>query len=287
MFIEGTGLERLHFSAVDPSARGVFPPAPGTQLASAAACGGTQPGELITVNACAPVPKQGLPHFPLAQGVFSCDVDVTNPGICGATGPKGGGNHHRGMTVVRGYWDERGAWHDDAGIVTLSCDANHTPRNAAQVEPSDGAITKCARKWGIDPADYPDAFLACIRMARADYCGDGQPHTLNGTFVHLATPHSPMRSSDCADGQCFEASWSKNGAVCISHPRWSGADMGYEACQNKFVLVGGRLCRGAPEEGVISSRSQKNVCGQAQPASCGPDADPVCTSTSPTPVDHL
>ena len=286
MFIEGTGLERLHFSAVDPSARGVFPPRPGTQLASAAVCGGFQPGELITVTACTPVPKPGLPHFPLVNGVFSCDVDVANPGICGVPGARG--MYHRGVTVVRGYWDATGAWHDDATIVTLSCDATRNPKNVEQVLQSDGAITKCARTWHLDPAEFSDAFLACIRMARADYCGDGQPHTLNGTFVHLATPQSPMHSSDCADGQCFEASWSKNGAVCISHPRWSGTDMGYEACQNQFVPVGGLLCRGAPEQGVISSRSQKNVCGQLEPpSSCRPDADPVCTTQATPPVIHL
>jgi hypothetical protein len=193
------------------------------------------------------------------------------------------------VTVVRGYWDATGAWNDDASIVTLSCDATRNPSNLEQVSQSDGAITKCARQWLLDPAALPDAFLACIRMARADYCGDGQPHTLNGTEVGLSTPRDPMRSSDCTDGRCFEASWSKNGAVCISHPRWTGmgTDMGYEACQNKFVPVGGLLCRGAPAEGVISSRSQKNVCGQAAPpTSCGPDADPVCTSPGPTPVDQ-
>jgi hypothetical protein len=182
------------------------------------------------------------------------------------------------VTVVRGFWDASATWNDGTGIVTLSCDANGNHAGVEQFSEADGAITKCVRQWLLDPKTFSDAFQACIRMARADYCGDGHPHTFNGTNVGVSTPRDPMKVSDCGDGRCFEASWSKNGAVCIARPRWSGPGMGYEACQGQFTSVGGKLCRGPEAEGVVFSRSKQNVCGQAEPAVCGPDADSVCTA---------
>ena len=66
-------------------------------------------------------------------------------------------------------------------------------------DPSDGALTfacrgaalaKCVeygyRPWasagGVSLRDYHQA---CTRMVRADYCGNGQPHTSNGTAIHV------------------------------------------------------------------------------------------------------
>src|SRR6185436_14625041 len=90
-----------------------------------------------------------------------------------------------------------GSWHDEPNSVSLSCDAAANDEGTEQFVQADGAITKCLRSFQISPQLFGDAFLACIRMVRADYCGDGHPHTYAGTEVGVATPQSPMTSAEC------------------------------------------------------------------------------------------
>jgi hypothetical protein len=89
-----------------------------------------------------------------------------------------------------------------------------------------GVITKCYR-WGYRPwlsspdASYPmkDLHQACTRAARADYCGDGNPHTLENTPVNIFDDLVPVKVDDVTD-LLFEAGWTNNGASCLSHLRW-------------------------------------------------------------------
>jgi hypothetical protein len=84
---------------------------------------------------------------------------------------------------VDGRWDSAGAWH--AGGYTFSC--------------ARGAIAKCARSWGYKPwktlttdhgrVSLHPLHLACTRAARADYCGDGTPHTREGVLVGMSDGH--------------------------------------------------------------------------------------------------
>lgn len=280
VFLEGAGLERLHFTALGKQLQGVFPPPPGTRLVPTVACG-EQQRPPITVNACKPVSDS-----PNVRGVFACQVDVQDgPGICDnpidPRRPDPDPTHHRGVTIVRGAWDNSGAWKDDGKTVTLSCDAAANPN--AQTEGADGAITKCARQWHIGPEASPNGFLACIRMARADYCGDGFPHTFPQTDVHVMTPVDPPTARDhfCSDPYCYEGSWSKDGAVCIARPRWNGDGMGFERCKDQFVQVGDQYCRGDSNAGVVFSRSLRFTCGQTGTSACGPEADPACVILDP------
>jgi ADYC domain len=295
-YIEGLGIERLHFTLPNNA----FPPMPGTTLLSAEACGAVQP-KVIRVLSCRPIDEQ-----PQAQGVVSCQVDVSHPpeapgtpgteGICMSelkprhTDPDP--THHRGVTLVRGFWDARGDWHDEPNAVTLSCDALGNQSEIHQFVEADGAITKCARTWLLDPAALPDAFLACIRMARADYCGDGRTHTFSGTSVNVATPHDPPSPADCEGSTCFEASWSKNGAVCISRARWAGPGMGFTDCARAFSQTGNQWCRTDATPAVVFSRSRVNACNGTLPEPCRPEADPFCTlaggpSSAANPLDVL
>jgi hypothetical protein len=282
-FLEGNGLERQRFAVPG----GAFPPAPGTTLQAIGACGNDN-HPTLKVIACSPIP--GID----GNAVFGCQVDVVSSPAVVARRPLATGfcvtprleapstpqdpdpTHHRGVTVVHGSWDASGAWQDAPGVVTLSCDANSNAPGVQQFEGADGAITDCVREWRLDPATLHDAFLACIRMARADYCGDGHPHTLGGTEVGVATPRDPMKISECQDGRCFEASWSKNGAVCIARTRWEGPGMAFESCQSQFTSAGAMSCRGDPAQGIVFSRSKHNVCSQLLGGPCASDADPVC-----------
>jgi hypothetical protein len=84
---------------------------------------------------------------------------------------------------VDGRWGSDGTWH--AGGYTFSC--------------ARGAIAKCARSWGYKPwktlptdhghVSLHSLHLACTRAARADYCGDGTPHTREGVLVGMSDGH--------------------------------------------------------------------------------------------------
>jgi hypothetical protein len=271
VYLEGETLEHLHFTSH------AFPPPPGTVLHAVESCGkALRP--VVTVRSC-----KAIPELPGALGAVTCQVDVTDfPGICkfkpfnAILDPDP--VHHRGVTIVRGYWDATAGWHDEPGVVTLSCDAKNNTPDVQQFEDSDGAITKCVRTFHLDPQAFSDAFQACIRMVRADYCGDGTPHTFLGTEVGVSTPHDPMTVPECTQHGCFEASWSKHGAVCVARTRWSGPGMGLDACQGQFAPTGGMSCRSNPDEGIVFSRSEQHVCNQFAPGPCGPDLDPFCAS---------
>lgn len=94
-----------------------------------------------------------------------------------------------------------------------------------------GVVAKCVR-WGYPPwsrgpggEDLTPFHAACVRMARADYCGDDRPHTKQGTSIDNYDDLGIQRRGAADDPTyVFEAGWSPQGAVCVAHPRW--ADQG-------------------------------------------------------------
>lgn len=119
-----------------------------------------------------------------------------------------------------------------------------------------GVSAKCY-KWGYMPWLQPDpantsqmsqVHWACTRAARADYCGDGQSHTLQNTPVNVWDNVSPqqIRTDDVnpwvnpigpvvagtnkfaaiakyqqPTTDQFEGGWGTQGAICFSHLRWN------------------------------------------------------------------
>lgn len=86
-----------------------------------------------------------------------------------------------------------------------------------------GAEGKCVlmgyRPWEIlDGVPMRDLHRACVHMLRADYGGDDQPTTRDGTSVDVFDRFG-VQKSEKADGMQFEAAWGHDGAVCIAHPR--------------------------------------------------------------------
>src|SRR3954452_13264266 len=78
-----------------------------------------------------------------------------------------------------------------------------------------GYKTWRTRPDGISLWDLPQA---CTRLLRADYCGDGRPHTRDGTRIALydrlgVQPEGPT------PGMSFEAAWGPDGAVCVRRVR--------------------------------------------------------------------
>ncbi|MBL8633626.1 MAG: pentapeptide repeat-containing protein [Myxococcales bacterium] len=99
------------------------------------------------------------------------------------------------------------------------------------------ALGKCAL-WGYAPwktgfqetynsstktRDLGPSHQACQRLVRADYCGDGTPHTRNGTPIDVYDTYS-IQTPDNVGGNTLEADWRADGAHCIKHTRWGTAD---------------------------------------------------------------
>jgi ADYC domain-containing protein/pentapeptide repeat protein len=128
---------------------------------------------------------------------------------------------------VAAVWDDSGARQESTDLITFGC--------------TSGVIAKCVR-WGYKPWKtvngwaLQDFHQACTRMARADYCGDGVPHTRDGTWIDMWDA-VPIQTRDPNDGMLFEASWTTDGAYCVSKGRWDldGATIALE-CPERLAL---------------------------------------------------
>lgn len=116
------------------------------------------------------------------------------------------------MVIYQGYLDGQLHYVNDPTRFSLSC--------------TSGVEAKCLR-WGYLPwRSAPDGttalapyFETCIRLARADYCGNDQPTTRNGTSIDVYDRVGiQQRTPDLPDFK-FEAGWGPQGAVCVHHAR--------------------------------------------------------------------
>lgn len=119
--------------------------------------------------------------------------------------------HAMGL-FVSGRWRANGSYR--AGGQTFSC--------------ARGVIAKCVRQWGYKPwrrlstggrsVSLLPLHLACIRAARADYCGDGVSHTVDGRVVDLFDRYGFNVRSPFLPGTP-ESAFSVDRAVWLRHPR--------------------------------------------------------------------
>ena len=113
-----------------------------------------------------------------------------------------------------------------------------------------GVIAKCYR-WGYMPwldgagtsTEFARLHWACTRMARADYCGNGNTWTQNGTLINVwdrAPAPGPFQlHGSPPPGFLFEAGWSTNGAVCLSKQRWATLPPNVAAsCPDRLIAPG-------------------------------------------------
>jgi hypothetical protein len=123
---------------------------------------------------------------------------------------------------MNGVWSETTGGHTvDSTRFTFAC------RGAA--------LAKCA-EWGYErwqthtecnggtcKQQSLDAFhQTCTRMVRADYCGDGVPHTENGTSINIWDALG-IQTQELGTGMPLEAEWTAQGAACIRHTRWANS----------------------------------------------------------------
>lgn len=129
-------------------------------------------------------------------------VVVEGEAVC-ATGQEG--------VFVPGAWDDTGAHTTTGDELTYAC--------------MDGVIAKCVG-WGYAPwSAGADVHQSCTRLARADYCGDGRPWTLDGTAVDIYDALGVRTRIGDAE-LAFEAGWNEDGAVCATATRYAIEDDG-------------------------------------------------------------
>jgi hypothetical protein len=77
-------------------------------------------------------------------------------------------------------------------------------------------MLKCTKGQGCEMSTLSEHHQACARMLRADYCGNGLSHTVDGTAIN-AYDDVGVR----VDGEkwAFEAEWTAAGARCAAVER--------------------------------------------------------------------
>jgi len=130
-------------------------------------------------------------------------------------------------------WDERGARIESSSLFTFGC--------------TTGVIAKCYR-WGYRPwvtgyGDLAAMHWACTRLARADYCGNGKPHTQDGTSINiwdeLPAPGPIQLRAGNNLGMKFEGGWNTAGAACLGKTRWQTDQKEIaETCPDKLMPPG-------------------------------------------------
>lgn len=146
---------------------------------------------------------------------YSLYVIETGDGpICGVAG-----DAPVAAIPLRGQWNDRGDWSPEG--TTLAC--------------ADGAIGKCVI-WGYRPWEpgMRNYHQACIRMVRADYCGDGVGHTRDGTPIDVWDARGIVRPDDVS-GMMPEAEWGPDGATHVRRTRYpSGMDYILRHCSDRI-----------------------------------------------------
>lgn len=144
----------------------------------------------------------------LGTGVFAHEIeffDPTNNSYVPAC-------PNAGLAVVL-----QGSWDAESG------DALGGASNELTIACMGGALSKCT-EWGYHGWDSPamaQTHQACTRAVRADFCGDGQANTYNGTQIDIYDVHGVEAR---ATTWPVEAEWGPDGAVCRGPSMRSNGD---------------------------------------------------------------
>jgi hypothetical protein len=125
------------------------------------------------------------------------------------------GTDARGVPILAvklpGTWDQRSG---------VPGGGDHIPNPQAFTLACEGStLEKCAELYNpVLSLSVGAAHQACTRMLRADYCGDGTPHTNSGVVVDIHDRLGKQFSSASATWN-NEAMWGEQGAGCIANLR--------------------------------------------------------------------
>jgi hypothetical protein len=121
--------------------------------------------------------------------------------------------------ALRNRWDDKtGDLILEPDSVTFACEGAVLAKCAHWGYKPWKTTTSCDSENNCSEVSLVDHHQACTRMARADYCGDGTPHTVNGTLIDLWDMGSPAiqsRTTGLLPNWGVEAEWGPDGAVCV------------------------------------------------------------------------
>ena len=156
------------------------------------------------------------------DGFAFCKMEAdSGPSICGLEG----GVHT--LAVIKGKFDEQGTHQKMEDVYSISCDDGAVNKCMNGLRPKGATQEKSATNWPwrFRPAD--NAYYACLRSLRADYCGTGHSNTVTGKKVDLywipsgayEDDHYRPEVSSCMSDLCNEAAFGIEGANCVEHAR--------------------------------------------------------------------
>jgi len=126
---------------------------------------------------------------------------------------------------LNGTWEYRegieggGGWTNSYALFTFACEGfvlakcvemGYEPWAEGKICDSEGNGSDCEK------ATLQARHQACARALRADYCGDGQSHTVDGLVVNLYDGIGIRLDSDDWN---MEAEWDDDGALCMVSQR--------------------------------------------------------------------
>lgn len=111
---------------------------------------------------------------------------------------------------LSGSWDPGRQHVASASVITFAC--------------ASGTLAKCVRQgykpWKtMNGASLSDYHQACVHMMSANYCGDGRPHTREGTAIDV-WDRQGLQWRGTAPELVLEAAWSPEGAVYVNKARY-------------------------------------------------------------------
>jgi hypothetical protein len=198
--LNGVRLNGSALGGTDEAGVAVF----GEALAGATLEGQLADGSELPLRIDAAWPVEDLWHYQISTEAAGVWTSICETDLAGQPYP---------AVFARGVWNDEigvpggGAWSDPGHLFSLSC--------------TNGAIAKCLqagyKPWRLAEEAYPAHLLACVRMLRADYCGDGAPWTVDGRPIDAWDDAGVLLQS--RPDWFFEAEWTPDGARCVLSTR--------------------------------------------------------------------
>ncbi len=158
-----------------------------------------------------------LPETYLMYAVSFLDGETWEP-LCGVDAETG---EPRRAVALNGTWeyeqgvDGGGAWIPNDRLFTFACEdfvlekcvaLGYTPWADGEICDTEAADDDCVE------ATLASRHQACTRALRADYCGDGNTHTVDGILLNL---YDGIGIRADAEDWDLEAEWDADGARCV------------------------------------------------------------------------
>ncbi|MBL8636771.1 MAG: hypothetical protein JNM40_26335 [Myxococcales bacterium] len=235
----GVSLSRswLNQSTLEASRRG-------TSYSGAQLVGATLEGRLIDGTT---LPLR-IEDVQSADGVSLYSVSIladTGPvPLCGLSG----GNPVPAIAVL-GYWDRSASYVEDSSYFTFGCVSAAIGKCALWGYKPWASASECRSSAQCSSRALSDWHRACVRLVRADYCGDGVSHTRSGTRINVYDQLGIQLPASA--GWAIESEWRPDGAQCINHTRWLRAnaaqtetDLAYvqRVCPDRLSVNRGSRC---------------------------------------------